>query len=373
MASDLLPEATLDGEYGVWWDGSSHIMSLEGILDSLRNDKPGDKNHVFWVEVPGEARVVSVMEVEAFQPVLAERDLARCQQTIRQNRPLALILLALAVPLLFLRLPGLTFLPAMYAVQSSSAWLEAWILKRRLERSPEEYFSRQAQEARHLFWSLRIPSRSLWRTYGMTGTWLALFVLQLVVGLEHSVDQAALVKPLVRSGQYGRLLSGAMLHGSLMHVLMNAFAAYSFGLTLERTGHRHLVVPVWLAGALGGSLASLLLMPQSTSVGASGGIMALLGFLAVMAWRRREQLPPDFGRNLLHSLVIIGAMGILAWGIIDNAAHVGGLVMGAAIAWILFRRRGPLPLEDTGWISFVGWTAVVLFLALTAYTVLRLI
>ena len=130
-----------------------------------------------------------------------------------------------------------------------------------------------------------------------------------------------------------------MLHGSVIHFLMNASTMFALGPLLERGAQRYLLTPVWLAGAVSGSLLSWMATP-TTSVGASGGILAVFTFLLVMGRRRKDRLPPDFANSLIRSLVMIGMLGLLAWGVIDNAAHLGGAFFGYlyfTTRWNLFR------------------------------------
>jgi membrane associated rhomboid family serine protease len=207
----------------------------------------------------------------------------------------------------------------------------------------------------------------------MAACWGLLFVMQLVTGFNHSIPAAALVKPRVWSEPW-RLLTGPMLHGSLMHILMNGLAMLGLGQVLERSASRHLVAPVWLAGALGGALASSILLPGQSSVGASGGIMAMIGFLAVMGWRRKDLLPPGFGKSMVRSVLYIGMLGLLAWQIIDNAGHGGGLVAGALLALVIFPTEpGPLPLEDTPALVVSGWACAAIFVALAVFTGFKLV
>lgn len=201
-----------------------------------------------------------------------------------------------------------------------------------------------------------------------------LFVIQLVVGLDASIERAGLVKPLVWQGQIWRLLTCTMLHGNFLHIVMNASSSIFLSLLIERTVHRHLLVPLWLLGALGGSLCSLAFLPTQTSVGASGGLMALVGFLAVMGWKRTHLLPPRFAANILRSVAFMVFFGLVAWSVIDNAAHAGGALTGALVGYWTFRDdEAGLPLPDAKWLTVLGWWGVITFWALFAFTAGRLL
>lgn len=372
LAPDLLPEAALSGQTGVLWK-EANPMSLAGISTHLRTQDLDDKAPIHWVEIPGSPRVVHVSEVPELWDSQTSRDLRHLQATINRNGPVALLAGAACLALLIFGGGAFLFLPALYAVQGGEAWMEAAATRRRLRRDPAAYFHARTLEMRYAVWVGRHRAVELWRTWGVAGAWLVLFLLQLFTGFEGSIDKAALVKPLVWEGQVWRLLTGAMLHGNIMHILMNGGAWLSLALLVERTVHRHVLLSIWLLSAVGGSLFSVVLMPSQTSVGASGGLMGLVGLLGVMGLRRKRLLPPHFVAGILRSIAMMAVFGILAWSILDNAAHLGGLLTGATAGLWLFRvDEGSLPLPDSKARSIFGWLALAAFLALFVFTAWRL-
>ena len=350
-------------------------MSLADIAAQLREQKVEEKAPIHWVEVPNTPRVVHVSEVPELWEAQTERDLRHAQTTIKSQRTIALLtgvgcltVLAFGAP------PQATFMFAIIGLQSAETWFEAAETKRRLRRDPPCYFHRCSRECRYSFWVGSHPSSALWRTWSLSAAWVVLFIIQMCKGLDASFQHAGLVKPLAWQGEVWRLFTGPMLHGNLMHILMNATAGISLALLIERTVHRHVLVPLWLLGALGGSLCSSVFMPQQTSVGASGGLMAFVGFLAVMGWKRQKLLPPRFAVNILRSIAFMAFFGLLAWSVIDNAAHVGGALTGALVGYWLFNNEtDSLPLPDSKRLTVLGWCGVIAFGALFAFTAWRLL
>jgi len=163
-------------------------------------------------------------------------------------------------------------------------------------------------------------------------------VLSLIAGDEESIKAAGLVKSAVWDGEVWRLLTCATLHANFMHIWMNGQALLGLGRMIESLTYRAYLAIVFLPSALCGSLFSLLLMPNTTSVGASGGIMGLVGFLAVLGYRRKEFLPPGFFKSILMNICFIGAIGLVGFAIIDNAAHLGGLLAGVACGLIIIKK-----------------------------------
>ena len=174
-----------------------------------------------------------------------------------------------------------------------------------------------------------------WFSIGLIVCYAAVFAAQAAVGFDRSILLAGDDKQAVLRGhEFWRLLTGAALHGGLLHFAMNSYAFYSFGSTFEMLTSRWHVPIVFVIGAAAGSLLSLLVNPQGVSVGASGGIIGLVGYLLVYSFKRRQFIAPEFRRSLIINIGIILLYGFLLAGNIDNAAHLGGMVSGAAYALV---------------------------------------
>lgn len=158
---------------------------------------------------------------------------------------------------------------------------------------------------------------------------VAVFLAQLSIGLDESALVAGFVKPaFVKNREYWRILTGATTHGSILHVTMNCYAFYSFGRIFEMLSNRAHLAIVFLLSAIGGGVLSLIFAPDGISVGASGGIVGLIGYLAVYAFRRRQFISPEFRKNLLVNIGFILVFGLVLYQVIDNYGHIGGLVTG---------------------------------------------
>ena len=48
--------------------------------------------------------------------------------------------------------------------------------------------------------------------------------------------------------------------------------------------------------------------------------------------RFRHALPPGFANSIIRSVLLIAALGLVAWKFIDNAAHLGGFLAGCLFA-----------------------------------------
>jgi rhomboid protease GluP len=177
----------------------------------------------------------------------------------------------------------------------------------------------------------------------------AVGVVQMTTGIEVSVYAAGNVKPASLEGESWRLLTGALLHGGLMHFFFNFLALWVFGRVAEGlTGRAHVSI-VFLVAAVAGSVASALLLPDKPSIGASGGILGVLAFVAVLALRHRKLRYTATHKPLVRGLVLTGAAGMVGYQFIDNAAHAGGALAGAILAFILVPIHGRIPPPRRPW------------------------
>ena len=203
--------------------------------------------------------------------------------------------------------------------------------------------------------------------YGLMALVAIVSAAQLGV-VDQSIDAAGLVKPVARAGEWWRLLTGTYLHGGLIHFWFNFGALRALAPLVEVYAPRPRLPLVYLAAGLAGSVLSLVLLPNGTSVGASGAILGLAGFLLVLSYRQPGTLPPALRRGLLSTLGLTAVLGVFAFAFIDNAGHVGGTAAGALVALVTVPREGTTHspalerfFDALGWLSAVVLVAGALF------------
>ena len=139
----------------------------------------------------------------------------------------------------------------------------------------------------------------------------------------------ALNKEAVAAGEYWRLWTVTLLHGSEIHLAFNMYALYLSGRVVERWYGPLNMLVFYLVCAAAGSIGSFVLGGAGTSVGASGAVFGLFGLLLAAG---RVHHPVDKqSRALVGQLGMLIAINLLfgfAVQGIDNAAHIGGLVAG---------------------------------------------
>ena len=146
--------------------------------------------------------------------------------------------------------------------------------------------------------------------------------------------------PFTVNGQWWRLFTALFIHFSLLHVLLNMWALWNIGRLSERLfGHATLLCLYVAAGTLA-SLTSVAWDPSLSSVGASGAIFGLFGAFLAFLSRQRHQIPPSIVRKHWISTSAFVLFNLVNGAIqpgIDNAAHVGGLLSGFALGFMLAR------------------------------------
>lgn len=215
-------------------------------------------------------------------------------------------------------------------------------------------------------YGLPVLSSPPFYTWVLLVSLIAVTLAQFAVGLDRSADIAAFDKiRFLRNHEYWRILTGAALHGGLLHLFMNGYALYNIGSLIEFLSNRAHLAVVFLLSAIGGGFLSLFLLPDGRSVGASGGIVGLLGYLVVYAFKRRQFISPQFRRSLLINIGVILLFGFALYNVIDNWGHIGGLVTGAVYGLIQIPsneytdpREAGLPARILGLVSLAFFVLV---------------
>jgi membrane associated rhomboid family serine protease len=211
-------------------------------------------------------------------------------------------------------------------------------------------------------------------TYIILGCIVAVTVVQFSVGLDRSILAAGFVKTdFLKHGEYWRILTGAALHGGVLHIMMNGYALYSFGGLFELLSNRAHLAIVFLLSAISGGLLSLYFMPDGISVGASGGIVGLIGYLTVYAFKRRQFISREFRRSLLINIGFILLFGLVLAQTIDNFGHIGGLIAGAVYGLLQIPSDEYTDPRSAGRIAIAaGVASIVIFAAASALAIFRM-
>lgn len=174
----------------------------------------------------------------------------------------------------------------------------------------------------------------------------------------------AKLNALIDAGEWQRFVTPMFIHVNLPHLLVNMYSLWIVGPYVERLYGSAKFTVFWVVTGIAGVVASYLTVRPNTtssvaqflfkihdepSAGASGALFGLVGVLFVFGIKFRHELPEGFkrafGTGMLPIILINMFIGYIGRGFIDNAAHLGGLLSGAALAVVVQYRR---PGENRG-------------------------
>lgn len=181
---------------------------------------------------------------------------------------------------------------------------------------------------------------------------------------------------LVVNGQIWRILTATFLHANIFHLAVNMYALYYFGSFVEsQYGGKKLFVLYVLSGITGSLLSTFVTAvslalniggnPFSVGVGASGALFGILGYVLVM---------PSYYVNkqqLYYILILNLLIGFAFAGLIDNWAHIGGLLGGMALGYLDNNSRVFMEPKNSYYASII--LVVVSFAALILFNIYQIL
>lgn len=160
--------------------------------------------------------------------------------------------------------------------------------------------------------------------------------------------------------QWWRFVTPMFVHIDVLHLAVNMYSLWMLGPYVEKLYGSAKFVFFYVATGIAGVVASYLtlLSPDTKlsvfgrflfktqdvpSAGASGALFGLIGVLFVFGIKFRKELPEGFkrafGTGLLPVILLNLFIGFVGRRFIDNAAHLGGLFAGAALALVVNYHR----------------------------------
>ena len=176
-------------------------------------------------------------------------------------------------------------------------------------------------------------------TYAIIAICVVVFIAQWVTGL----SGGPVTRGLWYAGAYGypgqyepwRMLTAAFVHANLLHIALNMYTLWIFGIVLEPMLGRVRYGVLFVLSAIAGSVGVYLLdSPVQPVVGASGAIFGMMAALLI--------IQRHLGGPITKLLVLVGinlVISFLPGFSIAWQAHVGGLVGGALVGLIYTQTR----------------------------------
>jgi membrane associated rhomboid family serine protease len=193
-------------------------------------------------------------------------------------------------------------------------------------------------------------------TLSLIGLNVAVFLVLAVAN--RLVFDTGLIVVGVAQGEWWRLGTSMFVHTELLHLFFNMFALWIFGPQLEQLLGRLRFAALYLLSGLAGGVAVYWLAGTSTiTYGASGAVFGLLGAALVVSVRRGYDVSWLIGLLAINLVFTFVAPNISWQGHLGGL--IGGLVLGAALAWAPRRHRTAVQLA-----AFVLVLAVCVLLIL---------
>jgi rhomboid protease GluP len=176
-------------------------------------------------------------------------------------------------------------------------------------------------------------------TYVILGVTILAFALQLLgqylFGVDVLMAYGIKSNQLIQEGQFWRLITPVLLHGSILHIAFNMYALVSLGRSVEQFfGHGRFLALYLLAGFTGNVFSFA--MSPNPSLGSSTAVFGLLAAEGVFIYQNRRFFGSRF-QAIFTQIVLIAVVnlfiGFTASSGIDNWGHLGGLVGGFLFTW----------------------------------------
>lgn len=168
---------------------------------------------------------------------------------------------------------------------------------------------------------------------------LTIFVLSYLLGYERQLILLGGMTPIenvLATGEYWRLLTSMFIHSGIMHVIFNMVILLHAGGYLEPyMGQKTFGLFYFISGLLVSFASGI--FTNALSVGASGAIFALLGFLLYFDLIARKQGQKT--NSLILPLVLINMVFTVLVPQISFVGHFSGLVIGYIFGSYLYRSK----------------------------------
>ena len=171
-------------------------------------------------------------------------------------------------------------------------------------------------------------------TYTLVIVTSVFYLIGLIPGIGLYVQSLLAFQAQLAYVQPWRLLTVTLVHASIFHIAFNMLALWALGRSLEPLLGRWRFLALYLLSALGGSVLTALLAPNTWVVGASGAVWGLLGAMFVIG--------RHLGANVTAIAVLLGinlVITFLPGSNIAWQAHIGGGLVGALTGVIFARTR----------------------------------
>jgi membrane associated rhomboid family serine protease len=168
-------------------------------------------------------------------------------------------------------------------------------------------------------------------------------------GMQRVLTEGALIPVAVlQYGQWWRILTGAFLHGGLIHIGVNMMSLWFLGRFIEYALGPWRMLAIYMLSLIASGLGVVYFSsdPNVATVGASGAIFGLFGALFAIGFKLGKPGMDLVRANigiLVLNLIITFTVPAISW-----QAHVAGLIAGFVLTYALYfppRRVTPVVVD----------------------------
>ena len=237
------------------------------------------------------------------------------------------------------------------------------ILRYRVDR--EGLFQEDSYNTRFEFWLSSQKKLFLNITFWLL---IAITFLQYRFGWHESISAIGLIKSVDSQVEYKYLLSTTLLHTGLIHASLSAISILLLGGGIQALTHFSYAFLVFVISAFIGNISSLHFLPEATLIGASGGVLGLLGFLIVAYLKKKSILPAQ---------ILIGSAGFipLLYVIESQLGHIvmnfSGFLAGTIMGLLMLNDSDETPLFSVSrpiiTLGYIAMVTLYLSIGMTAW------
>jgi membrane associated rhomboid family serine protease len=161
------------------------------------------------------------------------------------------------------------------------------------------------------------------------------------------VDGALIPAAVLQNGQWWRILTGAFLHGGLLHIGVNMLSLWFLGRFIEYAIGPWRMLAVYMFSLVVAGLGVVYFSgPPVPTIGASGAIFGLFGALFAIGFKLGKPGMDLVRANigiLVLNLIITFTVPSISW-----QAHVAGLLAGFVLTYVIYappRRVAPVVVD----------------------------
>lgn len=151
------------------------------------------------------------------------------------------------------------------------------------------------------------------------------------------IDNWALCWKNLEAGKYKGIISYMFLHADIEHFINNMIMLYAVGgMPENRLKTLKFLIVYFLSGIGGGLTSAFYYMNKGqivNSIGASAAVFGIIGSTAALMLKSRKYRKVDMRRILF--LILISLYGGFTAVNVDNAGHIGGLITGFIVTFII--------------------------------------